>query len=56
MMTIIIQEKVWTNNQLLIVASVDDGKGTHVGPYLLNLPENASDAEIITAIEIIEAF
>lgn len=53
-MTIIIQEKVWANNQLLVVASVDDGKGTHVGPYLLDLAEDATDAEIIAAIEAIE--
>jgi hypothetical protein len=52
-MIVIIQETVWANNQWLVVASVDAGTGTMVGPYLLDLPEDATNEEMIAAIEAI---
>lgn len=40
---------------LFVVAAVENDKGTHIGPWILDLPEDAADAEIIAAIEVIEA-
>ena len=40
---------------LFVVAAVENDQGTHVGPWILDLPEDATEAEIIAAIEVIEA-
>ena len=39
---------VWT-----VVAVVDGGKGTFVVPFILNLPEDATEADMIAAIQAV---
>jgi hypothetical protein len=40
---------------LFVVAAVENDQGTHIGPWILDLPEDASEADIIAAIAVIEA-
>ncbi len=50
-MIVIIQEKIWSNDEWLVVASVDAGTGTMVGPFIIALPEDATDEQLTAEIE-----
>lgn len=39
---------------LFVVAAVENDQGTHVGPWILELPEDADETAIIAAIQTIE--
>lgn len=45
-----IQSKTFSDEALHVCASVENDIGTHVGSYLLNLPEDASNEDIEKAI------
>jgi hypothetical protein len=52
---ITISEKTYDSGFWTVVCVIDGNKGTFVGPFVLELPETATEAEIIAAIsEIIE--
>ena len=50
---ITISESVYANNVWTVVAVVDMGKGTFVGPFILSLPEDATEADMIAAIQAV---
>lgn len=52
-MTVTISEAVYSNGLWTVVAVVDNTSGTFVGPFILDLPEDATEAELIAAIEAI---
>jgi hypothetical protein len=55
-MTITISEAVYSDGVWSVVAIVDSASGVFVGPFILDLPEDATEAELIAAIEaIVEA-
>lgn len=45
-----IQSKTFSDEVLNVYASVENGIGTHMGAYLLDLPEDATDKQIKDAI------
>lgn len=47
---ITISEKIY-NGLWTAVAIVDGPKGTFVGPFILDLPEDATDEELVAAIQ-----
>ena len=50
---ITISEAVYSDGLWSVVAVVDSASGTFVGPFILDLPEDVSDADIVAAIEAI---
>lgn len=57
-MTVTISEAVYSDGLWTVVAIVDSSwlyspTGTFVGPFILDLPEDATEAELIAAIEAI---
>jgi hypothetical protein len=50
---ITISEAVYYDGLWTVVAVVDSTSGTFVGPFILDLPEDATEAELIAAIEAI---
>ena len=50
-MTVTISEAVYSDGLWTVVAVVDSASGTFVGPFILDLPEDATDEELIAAIE-----
>jgi hypothetical protein len=49
--TVKIQSKSFCDDVLHVVASVENDIGTLIGSYSLQLPENASDANIVKEIK-----
>ena len=45
-----VQSKTFSDEALNVCASVENDKGTHVGSYRLDLPEDASNKQIEAAI------
>jgi len=50
---IIISESTYSDGLWTVVAVVDSASGTFVGPFILDLPEDATEAELIAAIDAI---
>ena len=50
---ITISEAVYSDGLWTVVVVVDSTSGTFVGPFILDLPEDATEAELIAAIEAI---
>lgn len=50
---ITINESTYCDGVWTVVAVVDGGKGTFVGPFILNLPEDATEADMIAAIQAV---
>lgn len=50
---ITISESVYADNVWTVVAVVDGPNGTFVGPFILDLPEDATEAELIAAIQAV---
>lgn len=50
-MTITINEKIFDNGLWTLVTVVDGPKGTFVGPFVVDLPEDATEAELAAAVE-----
>ena len=52
-MTVTISEAVYSDGLWTVVAVVDSSSGTFVGPFILDLSEDATETELIAAIEAI---
>lgn len=52
-MTIRISESVYAQGYWTVVAVVDGPNGTFVGPFLVDLPEDATEAQLIAAIQAV---
>jgi hypothetical protein len=52
-MTIRISESVYSESSWTVVAVVDGPNGTFVGPFLVDLPEDATEAQLIAAIQAV---
>jgi hypothetical protein len=52
-MTITISEAVFSEGYWTVVAVVDGPNGTFVGPFLIDLPEDATEAQLIAAIQAV---
>lgn len=52
-MTITINETIYSDGVWTVVAVVDGNKGTFVGPFILSLPEDATEADMIAAIQAV---
>ena len=52
-MTIRISESVYAEGYWTVVAVVDGPNGTFVGPFLVDLPEDATEAQLIAAIQAV---
>ena len=50
---ITISESTYCDGFWTVVAVVDSASGNFVGPFVLELPEDATEAELIAAIEAI---
>lgn len=50
---ITISEAIYSDGLWTVVAVVDSASGTFVGPFVLDLPEDATDADFIAAIDAI---
>jgi hypothetical protein len=50
---ITISEKTFDNGLWTLVAVIDGPKGTFVGPFAVELPEDASDEQLIAAIQAV---
>ena len=50
---ITISESTYYDGFWTVVAVVDSASGAFVGPFVLELPEDATEAELIAAIEAI---
>jgi hypothetical protein len=47
---ITISEAIYSEGLWTVVAVVDSASGTFVGPFILDLPEDATDTQFISAI------
>lgn len=52
-MTITINGTIYSDGVWTVVAVVDGSNGTFVGPFILNLPEDATEADMIAAIQAV---
>jgi hypothetical protein len=50
---ITINESTYCDGLWTVVAVVDMGKGTFVGPFIFSLPEDATEADMIAAIQAV---
>ncbi len=52
-MTIVINEKTFDSGLWTLVTVIDGPKGTFVGPFVVELPEDATDEQLIAAIQAV---
>lgn len=50
---ITINEKTFDSGLWTLVTIIDGSKGTFVGPFIVELPEDATDEQLIAAIQAV---